>query len=480
MKNQLLAFGCIFMCHFLVLTNLQGQNANGQNSLESGTPCGLLNVVSADFLNETDCGAKDGMLDIQLEDSNETPSTYMVDLLFNGRPLNLNDRIVVNGKLKITGLAPGRYSDIKVTRELDGCTSEMLTDEFQLSHACNFDESGRSTNCGSGTISYNNCDGETITVNKANIAPNTYIYVDDDFLGCIAKVSGSCSIQTSVPVFCANVNKTEPTPDQGYNYGDVTFTRVVGAVNAGYTELQAERVNWAMCNGPSLGYNDWNINNSIWYLLNNSNFNNCNGLCADAIDAVQTPVGGIEDQMVFFIPDNGSVQPFVENECRQSTVPCTDNIISQGGFEGSGSWNYGSGAVRSTGAAYAGSYSLKLDNPNAVANQDFNLIAGQTFNLTLWANNESPTNFSGVVVDYLNSSGTEIGEEGVVFANATNSWVQYALSGTAPTGTASARVVLYRNEASDGNVWVDEVCIQASGVTPTDPAPSNYNFECGD
>ncbi|MCH2081055.1 MAG: PKD domain-containing protein, partial [Saprospiraceae bacterium] len=313
MKSQLVVFGCMLMCQFVLLTSLRGQSPITQNPL--ATSCDDLIISSISTRNESSCGSKDGAISINLSDDSGLASTYSIEAKHGDKPLNLNGLPIVNGVLKITALAPGRYNSFKIIRESDSCSTVVESSEQFIKHGCDFENIDRSMSCGSGTISYTNCDGDNITLNKSNFSADSYIWVDDYFVGCIAYVDGSCNVQPSVPVFCGDVNLSEPTPDQGYSYGDVTFTRVVGASVAGYTDLQAERANWAMCNGPDLGYSDYDINYAIWYLLDNSNFNNCNALCSAAEAAVPSVTGGIAGQMIFFLPDNSSIQPFVENEC---------------------------------------------------------------------------------------------------------------------------------------------------------------------
>ncbi|MEL6142684.1 MAG: hypothetical protein AAFU67_13825, partial [Bacteroidota bacterium] len=85
--------------------------------------------------------------------------------------------------------------------------------------------------------------------------------------------------------------------------------------NAGYTdELALERINWVLCNGDATtnaGRTD--INGAIWYFTNTNS--SCNGLCNDAITAVQSVQGGIQENMIFYLPSVSGVQPFIEGYC---------------------------------------------------------------------------------------------------------------------------------------------------------------------
>ena len=111
--------------------------------------------------------------------------------------------------------------------------------------------SNKSTFCGFGTFSYTNCDGETLTVDRENLTPNTYAFFDDDYLACgLARIDGDCNLSEPIRGYCLDYNLPAPTPGAGYSYGSATYNRIVGGANAGFTdELALERINWVLCNG---------------------------------------------------------------------------------------------------------------------------------------------------------------------------------------------------------------------------------------
>jgi len=113
------------------------------------------------------------------------------------------------------------------------------------------------TGCGTGHFNYTNCEGETISINRANLQASTFIYTDNDYLGCgIAFVDANCHVGASVRSYCL--------------YGTARFTKIVGGFNAGYTdELALERINWVLCNGDNMSnLGRQNIDAAIWYFTN--------------------------------------------------------------------------------------------------------------------------------------------------------------------------------------------------------------------
>ncbi|HMQ49653.1 MAG TPA: hypothetical protein PKA00_19325, partial [Saprospiraceae bacterium] len=302
-----------------IVSSLHAQSAiNGQTP--RGSDCDL-QVSEVIAIPESRCDAQDGRLEIYLS-GETTSSTYSIQYEAGkyGEQTATNLQLS-EGKITLTGLKPGEYADFTITKSSDGCQVSLLNQAFFVNSSCErpMPDDGRSTGCGTGTISYTNCDNQVLTIYQANISPNTYIYVDDSYLGCVAYVNASCQIQPSVEVYCGDYVLTEPTPYQGYAYGTVTFNRVVGITTAlGISELSAERINWILCNGQDLGYSDSYINQAIWHYTNN---NSCNDLCNAANSAVTSVQGGIASQMVVFVPTQSGIQPFIENNCY-----CSGNI----------------------------------------------------------------------------------------------------------------------------------------------------------
>ena len=197
---------------------------------------------------------------------------------------------------------------------------ELTADEsFILLNKSSSDD--KSLSCGSGNFNYTNCENETIVINRANIRPNTFIYTDDDYLGCgVAFVDARCNVGPSVRSYCTDYNKSAPTPGAGSPYGTGRFTRVVGGFNAGYTsELALERINWVLCNGNhNTTDGRQEIDRAIWYYSGSNS--SCGTLCREAASAVTSVQGGIENQMVFYLNYDG-YQPFIKGTCSTSCLP---------------------------------------------------------------------------------------------------------------------------------------------------------------
>ncbi|MBK8705165.1 MAG: hypothetical protein IPN33_17420 [Saprospiraceae bacterium] len=288
--------------------------------------CDALNIISVSKTDVSACEQVDGQLRVRINDQNPGTSLYTVSCVFGHKIHEFTGLPAQNGVITLSGLYPGRYEDFRVTNESANCRSAEYGQSSLIHHGCDL-MAGR-TGCGTGTVSYTNCESNVISVSQSNFSANTYIFLDDDYVGCIGFVNGSCQIQPSMSVFCLNYNKTAPTPAQGYPYGTAIFTRVVGAANAGYSELTAERINWVICNGTQLGYTEAQMNSAIWYLTGTNA--SCNTLCGDAISAVPSAQGGIEEQMIFYIPNNTSLQPFVERTCITAQ---TCNLVANAGSD---------------------------------------------------------------------------------------------------------------------------------------------------
>jgi hypothetical protein len=269
-------------------------------------------IKSVSTVGESTCGARDGQIVIELEDGSSGDHAYTVTLM-QDKGTTSYDGISGGNPLVINGLKGSGYHSIQLTREADDCTSAVFEEHFIVQHGCENDGS-RNTGCGSGTINYVNCDGQTIQIEEANISPDTYIFLDDYYIGCIGYVNSSCQIEPSEEVYCADYSLTAPTPGSGYEYGEALFTKEFGLVaNLGISELAAERINWVLCNGISQGYSEAQVNQAIWYFTGTNS--NCNSLCSAAINAITSVQGGIDQNMVVYIPANSSLQPFIENNC---------------------------------------------------------------------------------------------------------------------------------------------------------------------
>ncbi|PHN00730.1 hypothetical protein CRP01_40730, partial [Flavilitoribacter nigricans DSM 23189 = NBRC 102662] len=287
---------------------------------QENSPC--LAIQSVSWEHTSDCGAADGKITITLVDAGADATTYSVDLNFGSKTKTFENFRALDGKIMLNALYPGDYSNIVLRRDSDGCASAPYERTILIDHGCDLGNDSRA-NCGTGLYSpnYYNCEGEYLNIYRQDLTPGTYIYTDNDYLACgIAYVDG-CVVQPSVRAYCLDYNKTEPTPAAGYPYGTAHFTRVVGAANAGYTnELAMERINWVLCNAPNSTLdNRVAINQAIWYFTGTTS--SPNSLVSAAASAVSSIQGGIANQMIFYLPESSTVQPFVEAVCITSCSP---------------------------------------------------------------------------------------------------------------------------------------------------------------
>ncbi|MCB0568183.1 MAG: choice-of-anchor A family protein, partial [Phaeodactylibacter sp.] len=196
------------------------------------------------------------------------------------------------------------------------------------------------TPCGTGYITYTNCDGQSVSINKSLLVPNTYIVTQYYNVTCVARIDASCNVQTSYRSFCIDIHGSYPAqPSGGYKLGEVHYTET-NYTGASVSELEAERINWLFCNAYSQGYSESTINQAIWGILNQSS---CNTLCNNAKNAVTSVSGGIAGQLKFYMPDISNAQPLVKKDCACGEI---DNVVLNdlGG---------GSDVVIQNGASYA-------------------------------------------------------------------------------------------------------------------------------
>lgn len=237
----------------------------------------------------------------------------------------------VEGIVTLSGLRPGRYENIEVKRASDGCANTVTSSLSLEAEPGSGVQFLPETTCGNGSFDYTNCRGQSITIQRANISPNKWIFTGQGSVGTVSFVNSSCQIASCVQVYCVDPENDLPTPGSGYPYGSVSFTEVTGHTAAGMTELQAERINWISCNGSSQGYTTSQIQQAIWCIRGSSNA--CNNLSSAAITAVPNVQGGISSQMKFYKPNDSDVQVFVPIGCASPSCSVTVRLRGVQGSE---------------------------------------------------------------------------------------------------------------------------------------------------
>lgn len=286
-------------------------------------PCQDLRVLSAQAADVSDCGERDGKIRLSIEDESRRGSASYQILLGHGEKGEVDHGVFRGDDIEVGGLAPGAYGPVTLVRQSDGCRLTVPAESLIVGHSCDDEDfrqlagstgagaADRLTGCGTGTVNYTNCDGNTVSINLSNLSPSTYIVTAYYNVTCIAYVDSDCNIGPSSRAFCADIGGSYPAHPSGYGLGQVHFTET-DYIGAGVSELQAERINWIFCNAYSQGYSESNINQAIWGVLNQTT---CNTLCNNAKNAVPSVVGGIASQMTFYLPDISNAQPLIKKDC---------------------------------------------------------------------------------------------------------------------------------------------------------------------
>lgn len=152
---------------------------------------------------------------------------------------------------------------------------------------------------------------------------------------------------------------------------------------------------------------------------------------------------------------------YVDDFC--ITVPVNscgemDNSSFENGLTG---WtNTGSASITSD--AHSGANAAVIGTAQGGLNYGSAIPAsgGQTVTFEFWAKVSGSPVWAGVGIDYLNSSGTEIGEE--VLPITATSYTKHTINATAPSGTASINVWTWKT-GSAGNLFLDDFCLELDG-----------------
>ena len=171
-------------------------------------------------------------MSIYFEDDNTASSTYRVEMSFGIKGRSFSG--LSGNPIVLTGLNPGIYSGIVLTREEDQCQSDSYIREHEVEFGCDF-EAMRGRNCSSGTTSATSCiDGSLVTHPSTDLTPNTYTALHDGWApNCIIEVDGSCNfVEPSELGFCLDYDKAAPTHF-------IIYTPENGIQNTGLTDLEA-------------------------------------------------------------------------------------------------------------------------------------------------------------------------------------------------------------------------------------------------
>jgi prepilin-type N-terminal cleavage/methylation domain-containing protein len=141
-----------------------------------------------------------------------------------------------------------------------------------------------------------------------------------------------------------------------------------------------------------------------------------------------------------------------------TATPTPKPSILNAGFEsGNSNWSdWGNaGAVMSN--AHSGSYSMRIGTGSGGKYQNISISGGGPYVLSGWGK-VSTWNESGFIgVNYLNSSGTQIGKQQLTYTSTTYTFLQMTL--TVPSGTTTLQVWPWKDAGSGGYFYADDLNI---------------------
>ncbi|MEM6877639.1 MAG: GEVED domain-containing protein, partial [Bacteroidota bacterium] len=169
---------------------------------------------------------------------------------------------------------------------------------------------------------------------------------------------------------------------------------------------------------------------------------------------------------------------------QQMMTSCPGNPVQNSGFEYDlDSWHtVGTGVTTTSSIVYAGDESLYLDHPNSSVNQTVSVTAGNCYEFRAYGKSHSNSGQTGFVLDFLDANGNEVSEVSIDIA-LSSGFNEYVLDGTIPNGVHSVRIVIYRDQYTNGDTFADEICLELGGsLCPIDGGvpPEDFAFDCDD
>ena len=280
--------------------------------------------------DQVECGAKDGRMTVSFVDNNPIPSTYRIELARRGKPAMVY-RGFTGSPIVMDGMYPGSFS-VRIIRDADEFATEYV--DQVVNTACEgFGFRGPEDACGEAEdlVFYENCEGFKVYIPESLFEANTFIFVDDDHVGCLAYVDEDCNIQPSTRVYCADFELEVPFWEYTFFDDDpldgiptVISLKSYSKQDIGLTGLEAARINYVMCH--SEGYTNGEINDAIWGILGQlEDFPvSCNTLCQDA--KINVPEGTNGDRalevIVTYKSPSPEFQDFVEQVTEDNCIDC--------------------------------------------------------------------------------------------------------------------------------------------------------------
>jgi hypothetical protein len=141
---------------------------------------------------------------------------------------------------------------------------------------------------------------------------------------------------------------------------------------------------------------------------------------------------------------------------------CAVNQLSNPGFEsGLDGWFKINDVITTTADAHTGSSALQVGPGEGGAGQTLPVAAGQTVTLTIWAKRTDASVWNGMGINFLDANYQQIGS-GLATSAGSETYQQYTVTGTAPTGTAYVSVYVYKTGAT-GTMTLDDAVFLKCG-----------------
>ncbi|MGB4937653.1 MAG: SdrD B-like domain-containing protein, partial [Ferruginibacter sp.] len=274
-----------------------------------------LKINKVEVINESVSGSIDGKIMVTITDANAGNSKYRLayDFLEEGNSFLSPELTAINGVITLNNARIGPYYNLKVIRTTGNLASAAAT-SFSLKNStvantAGFGETG-GENLTCSTIYYTNCAGSSKSISNAIAG---YAYNDENsYRPCGLQITSNCNVTAINRWHCFDGNLSIPPTKNKY-----TVTNYSGA---GFTALQACRLNWIVCH---YSYNASGVNSAIWYIAGTGGSNNS---IAQAAVAAVPAVNGTQTNMVFYNSVNGAYQGMLKWTC--VTTPCTGRVNS--------------------------------------------------------------------------------------------------------------------------------------------------------
>ena len=141
------------------------------------------------------------------------------------------------------------------------------------------------------------------------------------------------------------------------------------------------------------------------------------------------------------------------------------NLLVNPGFEsGSTGWSgVTTGITIVTYAFHTGIQSLQIDEPTSGTRgvyQNVTVIAGRSYTISGWIQANLSTGNPRIVVNWKDSSGTQLSTTIVANVTSTSGWTQYSINVSAPAGAVTAMFQCYLAAGTGGSAWFDDLVLQ--------------------